>query len=243
MIKVVVVGVEGEVNLGFIVRLCRNFDVDELALVKPAVDPWSSEVRRYAANGAIFIDSGKVKVYNTLEDALRDVGISACTSAIIDVDSSDILRKAVDLEDFLNIARGYKSIAVVFGRESVGLTREEISKCDLLVHIAANPEYPVLNLSHAIGIILYRLYKTFEHPSLFDFVDKVDENQIKLMEHYIDELSSITASDENQRQLFSLTFKRFMRKAVTSRQEAGLLITFIRRIIKRLKLEDRNLKE
>lgn len=238
LIKVVVVGVEGEANLGFIVRLCRNFNVDELALVKPLVNPWSEEVRRFAANGIKFIDEGKIKIYNMLENALENIGISACTSSIIDIDSGDILRKAVDLEDFVAIASGYKSIAVVFGRESVGLTREEISKCNLLVHISANPEYPVLNLSHAVGIILYRLYKTLNKPTLFDYVDKVDEEQMIILEHYIDELANIVARDERYKQLFSLTFKRILRKTVTSRQEAGVLTTFIRRIVRKLKIEE-----
>lgn len=237
LIKIVIVGIEGEINLGFIVRLCRNFNVDELALVKPIINPWSDEVRRYAANGAIFIDSGKMRVYDSLDDALNGIGISACTSAVIDVDSSDMLRKAIDLEDFVSIARNYDSIAVVFGRESVGLTREEIAKCNLLVHIAANPEYPVLNLSHAVGIVLYRLYKTLRGRSLFNYIEKVDEEQISILERYIDDIVNLIASDERQRHLFSITFKRFIRKAITSRQEAGLLITFIRRIVKRLKLE------
>jgi len=240
IVKVVVVGIEGEANLGFIARLCRNFDVDELALVNPLINPWSEEVRRYAANGAIFIDSGKMKIYSSLDDALRDVGLAACTSAVIDTDSSDILRKAIELEDFISIVPSYRSIAIVFGRESVGLTREEISKCHLLVHIAANPEYPVLNLSHAIGIVLYRLYKALNKTSLLNYVDKVDERQLEILERYIDELAYATARDERHRQLFALTFKRLVRKSITSNQEAGLLITFIRRIVRKLKLEENN---
>jgi len=236
-IKVVVVGIEGEVNLGFIVRLSRNFAVDELALVKPSINPWSEEVRRFAANGVVFMDSGKVKVYESLEEALKDVAISACTSAVVDIDSGDMLRKAINLEEFANIAKNYDSIAIVFGRESTGLTRDEIAECDMLVHIEASPEYPVLNLSHAVAIVLYRMYKELGKHSVFDQIEKIDEEQVRLIDRYVDELVNLVARDEWHRQAFSIMFRRFVRRATLSKQEAGLLITFIRRIAKRLKLE------
>uniref|UniRef100_A0A7C2VPC3 rRNA methyltransferase n=1 Tax=Ignisphaera aggregans TaxID=334771 RepID=A0A7C2VPC3_9CREN len=236
-VKVVLVGVEGAINLGFIVRLCRNFDVEELALVDPAVDPFSDEVRKFAANGAVFMDSGRLKVYKSLDDALAGVGLSACTSAVVDVDSGDMVRKAVDLEDFVNMAKSYSSIAVVFGRESVGLTREEISKCDLLVHIASNPEYPVLNLSHAVGITLYRLYRELGGKSVLDLAEKVDEKQLRIIDRYIDELVNLVASSDWHKQMMSIALKRFIRKAVSSKHELGLLTTFIRRVARRLKLE------
>ena len=49
---------------------------------------------------------------------------------------------------------------MLFGREGTGLTQEEIAKCDLLVSIPADKRYPILNLSHALAIILYRLSRT-----------------------------------------------------------------------------------
>jgi TrmH family RNA methyltransferase len=162
-VRVVLVGVEGEVNLGFIVRLCANFRADELVLVSPQVDPYSETVKRYAANGVWFLE--RVRVVGTLEEALRGVDVAACTSAKIG-GSSDVLRHAYTVREFAeNIAPRYESIGLVFGRESVGLTRDEIAKCDLLIHIPANPEYPVLNLSHAVAITLYELYTALTSPS------------------------------------------------------------------------------
>jgi TrmH family RNA methyltransferase len=157
-INVVVVGVEGEINLGFIVRLCANFNVDRLVLVNPQVDPFSDTVRRFAANGVWFLEKGHVTITDSLEEALKDSDVSACTSAKVG-GSSDVLRHAFTLREFAEkIAPKYKRIAVVFGRESVGLTREELAACNMLVHIPANPEYPVLNLSHAVAIVLYELF-------------------------------------------------------------------------------------
>ncbi|MCS7110768.1 MAG: rRNA methyltransferase [Ignisphaera sp.] len=237
MLKVVVVGIEGEINMGFIVRLCKNFNVDELAIVNPQIDPWSEEVRRFAANGADYLYSGKVRIYESLDDALRGAAISACTSGVVSVEGTDLLRRAIELNDFADTAVRYGSVAVVFGRESVGLTRNEISKCDILVHIASNPEYPILNLSHAVGIVLYVLYKAFKKDSVLDKIDKVDEEQLRILDRYVDELASLISSNELQKRLFITLFRRLNRRTLLSRSEAGLMITFIRRICSKIKKE------
>ncbi len=48
-------------------------------------------------------------------------------------------------------------VALVFGRERVGLTNEELQKCHYHVAIAANPEYSSLNLAMAVQVIAYEV--------------------------------------------------------------------------------------
>ncbi len=47
--------------------------------------------------------------------------------------------------------------ALVFGRERVGLTNDELQKCHYHVAIAANPEYSSLNLAMAVQVIAYEV--------------------------------------------------------------------------------------
>ena len=56
--------------------------------------------------------------------------------------------------------------ALVFGRENHGLDRTELALCDLTVQVPTSPEHPVLNLSHAVGILLYELFTrgVFQRP-------------------------------------------------------------------------------
>ena len=51
------------------------------------------------------------------------------------------------------------NIALVFGNEQDGLSEEEMEHCSLTCHIPTSPEFPSLNLSHAVQIILYELYR------------------------------------------------------------------------------------
>ncbi|MET1159372.1 MAG: TrmJ/YjtD family RNA methyltransferase [Thermoprotei archaeon] len=154
-VRVVLVGIEGPVNLGIIARTCVNFDVDELYIVNPKAD--INEALKYAAKARDFL--AKAQIVSSLDEAIKGVDLVAATSAI-GYGIGDVLRQAVSIEDFVKEIRGrVNSIAIMFGRESTGLTREEIAKADVLVTIPANPGYPVLNISQAVSIILWELWK------------------------------------------------------------------------------------
>ncbi len=54
------------------------------------------------------------------------------------------------------IARGGR-VALVFGPEKRGLTREDLSFCHLLVEIPTAPRQPSMNLGQAVAVCLYEL--------------------------------------------------------------------------------------
>ncbi len=49
-------------------------------------------------------------------------------------------------------------VAIIFGRESSGLSNSELDRCHLLAHIPANAEYSSLNLSQAVQVLSYELH-------------------------------------------------------------------------------------
>jgi tRNA/rRNA methyltransferase len=54
------------------------------------------------------------------------------------------------------IERGGR-VALVFGPEKRGLTREDLSYCHLLVEIPTDPHQPSMNLGQAVAVCLYEL--------------------------------------------------------------------------------------
>jgi tRNA/rRNA methyltransferase len=46
---------------------------------------------------------------------------------------------------------------VVFGTELSGLTNEEVSRCQIVVHIPADPVFSSLNLASAVQVLAYEL--------------------------------------------------------------------------------------
>ena len=48
-------------------------------------------------------------------------------------------------------------ISILFGRENWGLNNEEVKRSDMICTIPTSAEYPILNLSHAVGVVCYEL--------------------------------------------------------------------------------------
>ena len=53
-----------------------------------------------------------------------------------------------------------RPIAVLFGRETSGLTNDELQRCNVHLQIPANPAYPSLNVAMAVQVVCYELYQS-----------------------------------------------------------------------------------
>ena len=228
-VRVVVVGIEGEINLGFIARLVKNFEADDLYLVSP-IAKITEEARRFAAKGVDVLE--KTVIVNTLKEALKGIDLSACTSAKIG-EEKDVLRHPITPWEFAELALKRNRIAVVFGRESVGLTREELSQCDLMVTIPGNPEYPVMNLSHAVAVILYELYKVFSSHRGFKY-EAPNRNILDKIMEYFNNIVNEVELDERRKHKITTSFRRLIFKSNIDKAEAYNVLYIMRKIYVKL---------
>jgi tRNA/rRNA methyltransferase len=54
--------------------------------------------------------------------------------------------------------KGYSGkVAILFGREDNGFSNDELKSFDMLVTLPTSEIYPVMNLSHAVAVVLYEL--------------------------------------------------------------------------------------
>ncbi len=226
-VGVVVVGIEGRINLGFILRLVRNFEADELILVEPKAELEHEETERFAAHGWEWRD--RVRVVNNLDEALSNYEVSICTSAKVG-QRSDVLRHPIMPWEIKERVGTPKSIALVFGRESTGLTREELSKCDLLLHIPGNPEYPVLNLSHAVAIVLYEVWKQYKMRK--EVVEVADKEDVEMFLSAWEEISRAVV-DKERAEKATLAMRRIIHKARPTLGEIKI-VTLIAKRVERL---------
>ncbi len=234
-VRVVLVGTEGEINLGFIARLVKNFDADELVLVEPRVQI-GDEALRFAAHAKDVLLE-RTRIVKTLDEALRDVSLSACTSARVG-QKTDVLRHPLTPWEFAEKAAEYTSVAVVFGRESTGLTREEILKCDVLVSIPASRAYPVLNLSHAVAIVLYELFKRIKLGSSQYRVEPAREQYLRILEERLRCIAEHVMEGDQRLPQAVAAVKHLVHKAGLTAGEAGILIYLAKRIAAALGLRE-----
>ena len=155
--KVVVVLVEPEyqMNIGFVARAMKNFGVRELILVNPP--ELTGEAYKFAMHARDILENAKT--VKTLDEALKMVDVAVGTSGI----SGKVYlpdRTPISPEEFAKRAFLYGGkIGVFFGRESRGLSNAELEKMDFTVTIPTSDEYPIMNLSHAVAVILYEIYR------------------------------------------------------------------------------------
>jgi tRNA/rRNA methyltransferase/tRNA (cytidine32/uridine32-2'-O)-methyltransferase len=103
--------------------------------------------------------------FNSLKDALADCTISVGTSRRRGRRRKSNTLSPRELAVFLKQKTG--KAAIVFGNERTGLEREELELCNIASHIPASPEFPSINLSHAVQIYTYELYQCFAESASF----------------------------------------------------------------------------
>ncbi|BDC19304.1 tRNA (cytidine-2'-O-)-methyltransferase TrmJ [Acidianus sp. HS-5] len=227
MLRLVLVEPEGEYNVGFIARLCKNFEVNELFIVRPKCN--INSAIKFSARGEDILRSAKI--VDTYEEALQGTGIKIATSSIAN-NKGDILRKAIFPWELSSIMKSER-VALIFGRESVGLTREEISKADFLLFIPANPAYPTLNLSHAVGIVLYEIWKA-KH----EIKPKMTKESIDLLDKYSKILYGLIRKSDEDYALY-IALKRALIKGINDEEEARTVIKFLRKLYTKFLHEDK----
>ncbi len=137
-------------NIGLCARAMKNFDFKKLILVNPKPIFPNDKILATAVGAKNIIN--KSKVYQNLEDALRNTDIVIATSARFR--NKNI--RHINLEDLKKIDFKRK-VAFLFGSESSGLSNNEISYANYTLQISTNPEFKSLNLSHSLIIIAQTL--------------------------------------------------------------------------------------
>ncbi|MHA2187607.1 MAG: RNA methyltransferase [Candidatus Thorarchaeota archaeon] len=153
-VTVVLVNPENPGNVGFATRAMANFGVSKLRIV--GSDPRQDQLAQiFSVHASEMLDAAEV--FDNLESALEDMEASWGATARSGSNHS-VTRALVPLPELPNPASREGEVALVFGRESIGLTNEEIALCDLAFGIPTDQSYESMNLSHAIAVVLYELY-------------------------------------------------------------------------------------
>ena len=152
-LKVVLVEPAGPINIGSVARLCENFNVHELRLVSPKCDYLANEAKKMSVKGVKILE--KAKVYKDLNSALSDCSRIIATCGRKDHGEIPLHSNKEALCWALESERE-ETIALVFGRENHGLSNEELLKANKVISLNTDENYPSLNLSHAVAIVLHQ---------------------------------------------------------------------------------------
>lgn len=145
-------------NVGSIARVMKNFSLKNLRVVSNRNILKTFETKKMAVHAYDVIE--KAQNYITLSEAISDLSVVVGATGKFHKDAPTLID--VDFfSDFLSLAEKNK-VGILFGPEDRGLSNEELAMCSYTITLPTNPNYPSLNLSHAVGIIAWEIFKRID---------------------------------------------------------------------------------
>jgi TrmH family RNA methyltransferase len=140
-------------NVGAVARAMKNFGFAELWIVgeHPPLSPlagWWASGADDVVDGARFAES----LYHAVRDAKLTV---ATTSARGRTTAADLTPRT--LAALARTLADDDVLALVFGREDSGLTREELVQCQRSASIPTSEGFPTMNLAQSVCVFCYEL--------------------------------------------------------------------------------------
>ena len=144
-------------NLGAAARALKAMGLTRLELVKPRRPPDAEALARAAGADDLLERAG---VHGCLVDAVAGCRLVIGASARLRSVEWPLLEPPQAAQRLLaEAAEG--EVALVFGRESSGLTNEELARCHYLVHIPTDPGFSSLNVAAAVQVLAYEVRRAW----------------------------------------------------------------------------------
>ncbi len=144
-------------NIGAAARAMMNCGLTDLRLVRPR-DGWPNPNAPPMASGADDI-LDNARLFDSLADAVTDLRwIFATTGRRRDLVKHEVTAAEAAREIRQRAASGERS-GVLFGRERIGLTNEEVVLADAILTVPLNPEFRSLNLAQAVLLVAYEWFQ------------------------------------------------------------------------------------
>ena len=152
--QVVLVSPRNPLNIGAAARAMANFGFAQLKVVAPYAPLWQEAKSAVGANHVVAA---------AVETATVSEAVAACTLVL----GTGTLtyrkpeQRVIQLPDLAPLVRREMErdgrVALVFGSEKHGLTREDLSCCHAMVEIPTCANQPSMNLGQAVAVCLYEL--------------------------------------------------------------------------------------
>ncbi len=158
-IRIVLVEPTHPGNIGSVARAMKTMGLSKLILVSPKKFPHYEATKLAAGAESVLLDAEVVES--------TDQAVNECTMVL----GTSVRDREVSWPTFSpretaarvdqHIDLDQHKVAILFGRESSGLTNAELDMCQAQIRISANEEYSSLNLASAVQIIAYELRMQF----------------------------------------------------------------------------------
>jgi tRNA/rRNA methyltransferase len=238
-LTVVLVSPRNPLNIGAAARAMANFGLRRLSVVAPFEPTWR-EARSAIGAPALLVNAMESE---TLAEAVANCTLVVGTGTLTRRKPEQPVVPLPDLAPRVSreLASGGR-VAMVFGSEKHGLTREDLSYCHLLVEIPTDPLQPSMNLGQAVAVCLYELIRsavsapeTQPATSAISITSAATSGRLDLLAGVIEE--TMQAAGYSPRAMQSANrhdLRLLLRRLSLSTQDNRRILGLFRRILWRL---------
>lgn len=157
-VRMVLVRPRNPLNIGAAARAMLNFGFEDLVVVAPHQPVWQEAKSAVGAEAVL----RQARAFSDLASALEDRTLVIGTSSLARRQVSQPAISLDQLADILKKGRHKNRLALVFGSEKTGLSKEDLSRCHWIVRIPTNPGCPTMNLGQAVAVCGYELRRLLD---------------------------------------------------------------------------------
>lgn len=238
MLSVILVEPEIPENIGFIARVMKNFEVKNLIIINPKN---LTEKSYYtSAHARDILENARIlpqKGFDGLKELRKEFDLLIGTTGKYSRECN-LVRDVIDSQEFFSdhFDDNYNA-ALILGRESIGLTNEELLLCDVVITIETSKEYSIMNVSHALAVLLFQYYKIRKNKksNAPKFKTMPREEYEILLEKINSIIQRLPTNTPERLETMKIAWPRILGKAKLTKTEGRVLLGFFDKIDKLLK--------
>ncbi len=228
-LRIVLMEPAGEMNIGSIARVMKNFGLYNLVIVNPQCDPVGEEALKMAVHAKEILESAVL--VTTLPEALQGCVRAIATTARVRDWQTPLENPRTALPWLLESPD--TPSALIFGREDRGLSNEELNYAQRFVRIPTSDNYASLNLASAVGICCYELAQ-YTAPQTTPPPSQTELASLDVLETYYQQLESLLLDIGYLHPHTALTrmakFRQLYNRAHLQTKEVSMLRGIVRQI-------------
>lgn len=241
-IRIVLVGITHAGNIGAIARVMKNMSLKHLVLVSSTDCGPETEAPALASGAYDIVEHAQKR--DDLHSAIADCAMAVGTSGRLGAKRSATYTPAQLVPELLACALS-GPVACVFGRESKGLSNEELNMCTHHLIIPTDAEFASLNVAHAVAVVAYEMFHRACKPTGFQakkFTPAAVASREQMYEHVQDVLvkTAFVRSPKNLDMLRDI--RRILNSAQMDERDVQIMRGVFRKIGNRIRILEERLQ-
>lgn len=220
-------------NIGAVCRVLKNLGYKNLHLVNPTKFGHLSAVRMLRGSEDLLESA---TVHSSLADAVSTYHYTFATSRRMKQEEAvDIQTGAREIAELSRENR----VALIFGSEKFGLSHSDIAKADRIVKLPSEPEFPSVNLSQAVTMLILTV-KMELYKNSPDYEKHVLKPEIKHLpkgerERFYEAMASLSREVGFDTSSVLEKIRRVFDRANMTKREQNLFLGLIKELRKKSK--------